>query len=197
MATRWLYETATGTNYCTAMTADDSQTSVPEWDGQFDSLQYAWSAPDPQMGRRAKRNLSPRKKYNPKTNTVHNCTAAEIAAWDLRLLKAARNLEVDRKTMQLFNQGLAFEGGAFPLDLDDSLNYMRMQLFARPEDFPWDIAQRNRDSFTIRDAAHLKRFGDAATARQQQIVDGAQTLKKAIYDASDEAAVNAIVDDRK
>jgi len=197
MAIRWLYETTTGTNYCTGMTSDDANTAIPENDNLPDTFDYAWTADDPSLEPPAAQDLVPQKRYNIAQNKVYECNGAQNAALNLRTAKFNRNQQVDRKTMRLFRKGFTYDGQVFPLDVDDFVNY-----FQRYEHrnslvvYPLLVAQRNRDSYSIANAAGFKAFAEDAFARRDVIVDGAAALKKLIYDAATVAQVNAIDDTR-
>jgi hypothetical protein len=199
MAIRWLYETTTGTNYCTVMTSDDTNTQLPDFDELPDSFQYAWSANDPTLEPPAIRDLVPRKRYNIAENKIYECNAAQNAAWNLRVAKFRKNLAIDRRTGVLFDKGMSYDGEGFPLDIDDSVNYYILYKERNNSSvitWPHTITTRGRDTYSIADANSMKLFGEAAIARQRELVDGARDLKKSIHDATTVSAVDAIVDSR-
>lgn len=194
MAVRWTYETRTGWNICIGQTTDDTATT-PTDDNEADYLRPAFTPGDPSAPDGL--SLVPQKRYVSETNTVQEANAAQIQDFNVFVKKKEKNLEIDRNTMRLFNKGLVYDGATFPLGVDDSLNYLRMYTQRNAsETWPKDIAQRNRNAYTIDTAAAMKQFGEAAFDRQREIVDGAQALKKQIFDATTVAAVNAIQDNR-
>lgn len=197
MAVRWLYETTTGTNFCTGMTSDDANTEIPENDNLPDTFDYAWTADDPALESPAIQDLVPLKRYNIAQNKIYQCNAAQNAAYNLRIAKFERNQRVDRKTGRLFNKGFTHDSQVFPLAVDDFTNYLekyehRNSLMS----YPHKVIQRDRDEYTISNANGMKSFGESAFARRDVIVDGARDLKKLIHDATTVAAVNAITDSR-
>ncbi len=199
MAIRWLYETTTGTNYCVSQTSDDANTEIPTFDELPDSFRFAWSADDPALEPPATQDLQPRKRYNIAQNKIYECNAAQNAAWNLRLAKANKNKQIDRKTDRLFNKGLTYDSETFPLQIDDSLNYLicyENRNNSSVCNWPNTFITRGRDTYTIQNANSMKSFGEAAFARIFQIVEGARDLKKSIRDATTVAEVNAISDDR-
>jgi hypothetical protein len=194
MARRWLYETLTGNNICVGQTSDDTRTEVPENDGSPEFEPVAWSADDPIAPNGF--DLVPTKRYIVATNTVIEATAGDAFPRRLRLAKRLKNRAIDIKTEFLFRKGLVFESETFPFALDDFVNYMSYYDNRNSITTPFLIAQRNLDSFSLNNANHIRDFGDAAIARRDSIVNGAQALKKQLFDATTLAQVQAVTDSR-
>jgi hypothetical protein len=195
MAIRWRYETNTGMNVCLGMTSDDNNTGLPLPDEEYDTLSFAWTDPDPIAPDGV--DLQPLKRYTIATNTVTLMNAAQLQTWNTRLAKKAKNKLVDRKTQRLFNKGLSYDGAIFPLQVDDSLYYLSLyQTRNSLVSYPFLLVQRNRDTYSVSNANAMKQFGEAAIARQKQIIEEARDIKKLIHDAATVAAVNSITDDR-
>ena len=202
MAIRWLYEVATGTNYCLGMTSDDSNTEIPKWEDDATApLPMAWSADDPALEPPAIQDLVPPKRYNIAQNKIYECNAAQNQAWNLREAKHRKNQQIDVKLMRLFGRGLTYDSKRFPLDLDDSVNYSTLYNNRNNSSvitWPHDIITRatnvagDMEKYTISNANAMKQFGEAAFARMKLLVDGARDLKAQVGTETTVSGVNAI-----
>lgn len=208
MATRWLYETATGVNFCVGMTSDDGNTA-PDWlEHRPDDWQTTYTADDPAIEPPATQNLVPLKRYNIAQNKIFQCTAAQIQAYNLREAKHRKRLQIDEKLSRLFGRGLQYDGRRLPLDIDDSFNYFLLytqrdnndiyptqgQTYAPPITLITRAtnAAGNMESYTISSPSDAKAFGEAAIARIRLLVDGARDLKLQVAAATTVAEVNAV-----
>lgn len=123
---------------------------------------------------------------------VRDGTALSIT---LAELKQLRYNEIDGKTAALIAPGFTYDGKQFSLSVTAQMNWNGLK--TNEADFSWPVAISTIDNYEYSLAqANLSAFWTAGRDVVKAALDGGRDLKKQIYDAIDEAAVNAIVDNR-
>ena len=123
---------------------------------------------------------------------------AEKAAVDLPVNKAAKKRAVLIKTQQLLAGGFAYDNAVFPSDQASREFFMTKYKLAQAgaQAFPVYLPTANDGVYTVADQAAFDALHDAAVLWGVGIKDTETTLLKDIADAADQAALDAVVDNR-
>lgn len=105
--------------------------------------------------------------------------------------------EVDRKTKKLFSLGFPYAGKTFSLSVSAQNKWLSLYTLKDDHTYPIYVPTLDdKEIYQIDDAADLVSIYNAMNARITALVQGDNSLKKQIRDATTAAAVNAIVDSR-
>lgn len=109
--------------------------------------------------------------------------------------KSLRYNEIDYKTNVLISQGFTYDAHTFSLSIPAQLTWEGLK--ANEADFTWpvDVTTLDHDKYSLAQA-NLTAFWDAGVAAVKSHLDSGRNLKKSVFDAVDEAAVDAVVDAR-
>lgn len=131
---------------------------------------------------------------------VEDTIAAHKVAHPSRALaarKTARCAEIDQRTKELFAEGYEHAGKTFSLSLESQSNLNGAAMNAAALPYPFTINTiDDTDEYAIADADDMLALYGAAFTRKSTLIAGDAALKSAVRAAADEAAVNAVVDDR-
>jgi hypothetical protein len=116
--------------------------------------------------------------------------------------KATRCLMVDGKTRELLAQGYSYGGKQMSLSiyaqlkLDGVMTSIVRGNIVEPDDFPISSSALDETKYSITDVADAQAMWAEMVDRVKAIVPAGSDLKQQILDAEDQAALDAITDDR-
>ena len=117
-------------------------------------------------------------------------------------LKAARMLEIDARTEELFASGFEYpaeSGKIFSLSVQSQLKITSAWLMRNEAGFVYPVRWNTRDNVDVHemgDAAALSTFYAVAIGTARAYCDSGTALKDAIRAATTSAEVNAVIDNR-
>ncbi len=126
------------------------------------------------------------------TVSVNDGTAKELTLADYMQL---RYNEIDGKSGALIAAGFAYDSKTFSLSLNAQTNWNALKDQEAEFTWPVDITTTGNDTYSLAQA-NLDAFWTAARDITKGHLDSGRALKKSIYDATDEAGVDAVVDSR-
>lgn len=109
--------------------------------------------------------------------------------------KTLRYNEIDSKTGVLIAAGFIFDGSTFSLSAHAQMNWSEIHSNQASFTFPLTLSCLNSDTYDLA-AADVENFWGTAMATVKGHLDSGRVLKKQIFDAVDEAAVDAVTDNR-
>ena len=110
-------------------------------------------------------------------------------------LKEFRYEEIDIKTATLISVGFTFDGETFSLSANAQRNWDSIKTSKADYSFPLDITAKDNNTYVLTNP-NVQAFWVAARDAVKAPLDSGRILKKAIFDAIDIAAVNAVIDNR-
>jgi hypothetical protein len=113
--------------------------------------------------------------------------------------KKARALEVDGHTQALIGAGLTYQGKLFSMSTAAQHNWLAVKAAgaAAGLSYPYKVpVMSNSGYYTATDEAAMIAVADAMRDRIADVVEGGAVLKADIWDAADQAALDAVVDTR-
>ena len=118
---------------------------------------------------------------------------------NLERQKRDKLFAIDQKTIYLISQGYTHNSKQFSLSIlaQTSLN----GLYSRAKNdlllsYPVEISTATDEQVDLADAAAVEAQYNAAFDRVRDLKEGGTNLKQAVKDAADQAALDAVVDDR-
>lgn len=123
---------------------------------------------------------------------VNDGTPTDLTLSDYKQL---RYNEIDGKTMALIAPGFTYDGKQFSLSIPAQNNWSGLHDNSADFIFPYDITTIDNDTYSLT-SANLNAFWTAAKDVLEDKLGTGRALKKQIFDAADEAAVDAVVDNR-
>jgi hypothetical protein len=126
---------------------------------------------------------------NPMVNdgTAKNLTLADY--------KQLRYNEIDIKTQALISTGFTYDSMTFSLSITSQMNWSSIKENTPDFTFPLAISTKNNYEYSLAEA-NVTAFWTAGRDAVKGHLDSGRDLKKSVYDAADEAAVDAVVDTR-
>lgn len=124
-------------------------------------------------------------------------TDAQLLGADmLPAVKAARCAAIDDRTQALIAGGFTFDGATFSLSTAAQLNWTA--LFSARDVVPYPVQATTADDgkHSFPDPATVARFGVTAIGTVRALLDSGIALKVAVNAASNQAAIDAVVDAR-
>ena len=121
-----------------------------------------------------------------------------VRKYDLTVLadvKAMRYAEIDYNTGRLISAGFTFDGVQFSLSANAQQNWDSIKTSKSDYSFPLDITTIANDTYSLTNP-NVQAFWVAARDAVKDQLDSGRILKKAIFDAIDIAAVDAVIDNR-
>lgn len=124
--------------------------------------------------------------------------AATVAAHGLKAAKWFKGLAVDRRTTELIAGGFTYATKQFSLSLPAQINWMDALVASGAAGFsyPYPVATLDNNYYLAADEAEMILIATAARDRRSWAVATGVALKKPIKDAADQAALDAVVDER-
>lgn len=122
---------------------------------------------------------------------INDGTPKEVTLADYKQL---RYNEIDGKTVSLITH-FDFDSRQFSLSLAAQSNWTNIKSNTSNFTFPLEITCINNDSYDLAEV-DVTAFWTAARDVVKTHMDSGRALKKSIFDAVDEAAVDAIIDNR-
>jgi hypothetical protein len=124
--------------------------------------------------------------------------AAVIAGHPLSTAKSHRKTEIDLKTQSLIGEGFTYGGEQFSLSLTAQSNWLGVLSVGAAAGlaYPYPVATMTNDHYMAADVAEMIAMATAALTRKGWAVGVGAGLKKAIGDAADQTALDAVVDNR-
>ncbi len=128
-------------------------------------------------------------------NTLSEMTQAEkdLAYFDIN--KSSRYLQIDGKTDALIIQGFTYDSKVFSLSLSAQMNFNALKNESSEFTWPVEITTISNDTYSLT-LANLNAFWRTGKVALKGDLDTGRALKKQIFDATTQAAVDAIVDTR-
>lgn len=114
---------------------------------------------------------------------------------DLSDYKQNKYSQIDYKTGALIYAGFVFDSQTFSLSVSAQTNWNALKDQEAEFTFPLDISTINNDTYSLTQA-NLDNFWSAARDTTKGHLDSGRVLKKSVFDAVDQAAVDLVVDDR-
>lgn len=114
---------------------------------------------------------------------------------DLGDVKEMRYREIDMKTAGLISVGFAYDGANFSLSANAQKNWDSLKTSKNDYSFPLDISTIDNDVYSLTNS-NVQSFWVAARDAVKTQLDSGRILKKAIFDATDIPAVDAVIDNR-
>lgn len=109
--------------------------------------------------------------------------------------KESRFIEIDIKTGQLIAAGFSFDSQTFSLSANAQANWNTLK--SQESEFTWPVEISTADNNTYSLAqVDLSTFWQTGRDTVKGHLDSGRSLKKQVYDAANEAAVDAVVDTR-
>lgn len=116
-------------------------------------------------------------------------------ALSLSNYKQLRHNEIDGKSLAMLAPGFSFDGHTFSLSIPAQTNWNTLKDSEADFTWPVDVTTIDNDTYSLAQA-DLSDFWAEARDAVKDILDSGRQLKKQIFDAVDEAAVDAVVDTR-
>jgi len=114
---------------------------------------------------------------------------------DLTAHKQTRYAEIDDKTVSLISEGFTFDGNVFSLSVHAQTNINTIK--NNSSVFTWPLAVTTNDNNVyMLSEANLPGYWGAAMVATKTNLDTGRSLKKLIFDATDRAGIDAVVDTR-
>jgi hypothetical protein len=123
---------------------------------------------------------------------VNDGTPKELTLADYKQL---RFNEIDGKTLALLAPGFTYDSKTFSLSSNAQLNWSEIHSNKTEFTFPLDVSTIDNDTYALAEA-NVDAFWTAGKDKVQEHIDSGRVLKKSVKDAVDEAAVDAVVDNR-
>lgn len=121
----------------------------------------------------------------------------EIEALDLNEYKLLRYQEIDTRSAELISLGYSYQGVVFSLSQNAQINILGMDEVR--DELTYPVNYNNIDDtvvYSIVDAADVHNMYLTALGTKKAHLDSGTALKNQVRDAVDEAAVQAIIDNR-
>jgi hypothetical protein len=109
--------------------------------------------------------------------------------------KQLRYNEIDAKTNELISPGFVYDSKTFSLSSNAQSNWNVLKDEEAEFTWPVDISTIDSDTYSL-SQANLGAFWGAGMTFMKGHLDTGRALKKSVYDAANEAAVDAVVDTR-
>lgn len=109
--------------------------------------------------------------------------------------KNLRYNEIDYKTKELILQGFLFDGNTFSLSSSAQFNWNNLKVNESDFTFPVIVSTIDSDEYTLTQA-NLLPFWTVGKDTVKGFLDSGRDLKKLIFDATDRAGVDAVIDNR-
>ncbi len=109
--------------------------------------------------------------------------------------KQLRYNEIDGKTVSLIAAGFSFDSQAFSLSSSAQMNWSTLKDQEAEFTWPVEVSTKDNNAYSLTQA-NLTAFWTAGRDATKGHLDTGRALKKSVFDAADEAAVNAVVDNR-
>jgi len=113
----------------------------------------------------------------------------------LSLLKTRKIVAIDSNTRSLIAAGFTYDSQTFSLSTNAQANWNNLHNQESEFTWPLDVSTIDHDEYSLIQA-NLHAFWTAAKDALNGHLDSGRALKKSIFDAADEAAVDAVVDTR-
>ena len=123
---------------------------------------------------------------------INDGTAKDLILADYKQL---RYNEIDGKSMVLISAGFTYDSKTFSLSINAQTNWNTLKDEEAEFTWPVDITTIDNDTYSLTQA-NLDAFWTAARDAVKGHLDSGRAYKKTIYDATDEAGVDAVVDTR-
>lgn len=123
---------------------------------------------------------------------VNDGTAKSLALPDYKQL---RHNEIDGNTKALIGAGFTYDSKTFSASINAQTNWNTLKDQEAEFTWPVNISTLDNDEYSLT-AANLDAFWIAARDAIKGHLDSGRTLKKTIFDAANESAVDAVVDSR-
>lgn len=114
---------------------------------------------------------------------------------DLPTLKSYRFGEIDYKTEILIGIGFVFDGETFSLSPNAQRNWDSIKTSKADYTFPLNVSTIDNNVYSLTNP-NVQAFWVAARDALKNHLDSGRILKKAIFDAIDIPAVDAVIDNR-
>lgn len=112
----------------------------------------------------------------------------------LQELKNIRYVEIDMTTGMLIDQGFTFDGSTFSLSISAQVNWSNLP--SLPDSiFPLNISTKDENTYILTLANKMNFYYTAVNGKNGPLQSG-NLLKAQIYACTDEACVNAVIDNR-
>ena len=132
---------------------------------------------------------------NPPTKSNQKWEEGDWVIDDLDILKEERYKEINIQTGVLLSAGFTYDGKTFKLTPNAIFNWNALKVSKADFVFPKKIGCMDNDQYSLTNA-NVQSFWEAGKTAFEPIVEGGSDLKKSIFDAVDEAAIGAIIDNR-
>ena len=123
---------------------------------------------------------------------VNDGTPTDLTLADYKKL---RYNEIDGKSMALIDTGFTHDSKVFSLSSFAQLNWHTLMNQTAQFTFPKDVSLKNNSKHSLTEANVSVLWADGK-AFIESVIDGGRNLKQSIFDAVDESAVDAIIDNR-
>ncbi len=123
------------------------------------------------------------------------CNDGSATNLTLANYKALRYCEIDLKTTELIGAGFTYDSKTFSLSDHAQSNCNRLLDQEARYTFPVDVTTNDNDTYSLAEANNVA-FWTAMRDQLKTHLDSGRALKKSVFDAADEAAVDAVVDSR-
>lgn len=123
-------------------------------------------------------------------------TDEALAAASLTAVKQSKRTAIDARSQAIIGEGFTFDGQRFGLSPEDQQHLTGLFAFQAGLTFPIDLTTLDDTAYVVADAAALQNLCGAALGTVKAAIDSGRTLKIAVNDAADAAAVDAVVDNR-
>ena len=125
------------------------------------------------------------------------CTVNDGTATDLTLpnYKLLRYNEIDLVTDALIAAGFTYDGETFSLTLEAQTNWNALNDQEAEYEWPVDVTTLTNETYSL-SAENLDAFWAAHRTAVDGHLDSGRVLKQAVFDAEDEAGVDAVEDSR-
>jgi hypothetical protein len=131
-------------------------------------------------------------------NLVWDGTSITKATLDAEWLDFYKNLkiaEIDERTVELIGLGFTFDSKHFSLSENAQTNWIGMKTMELLLTWPIEITTSGDESYSLT-LANLNSFSGTALGTKQAHLDSGRALKILALAATDEAGVDAVVDNR-
>jgi len=109
--------------------------------------------------------------------------------------KELRYKEIDNKTGNLISAGFSYDSKTFSLSGNAQTNWNVLKDDESEFTWPVDVTMLNNDTYSLT-SANLSAFWTAAKDAVKGHLDSGRSLKKSVFDAADEATIDAVTDTR-
>lgn len=122
-------------------------------------------------------------------------TQTELDDLWIDCLRKIKDIEIDKKTVELISAGFSYDSNNFSLSETAQINWLGIKLMQDLLTFPLEVSTKNDYKYSLAEV-NVDAFVGTGAAVKQAHLDSGRSLKVDVADATTEAEIDLIVDNR-